>query len=605
MQTQYAHILNKTLRNSFLFFLLVPLIGIGQVAEEVVSLHQANRPAAPQFKAAGDTINLPIIDDFSWKKSYPRPDFWADRNVFVNTTFCVGPLSIGVATFDGTDEYGFPYNINQNGSDSVADYLTSRYIRFQNPPVNLMLSFLYQRGGLGEVPETEDSLVVEFWSPQDTAWHRAWSTQGTGTLSNFRVATVTVDSSIYLVDGFRFRFAAYGARNGVFDVWNLDHVELDINRNPGDTIVTEPAFVRQHPFLTGSFTHIPWFHYSDALLLNDLTFTYRRNGPPPPGGWALNLGKYTLNKDGTQIKDRLTVPVVSNLIHNVDVDFSVPLQPVSSGIPTGEFTYFMRTWFDGTAEGLRSNDTVERTIPFKNFYAFDDGTAERGYGILNQTNARLAIEFQPLSPDSLRGLLINFAHAGTDATQNTFRIAIWAYNNGEPGLPIYISDSVYEPQYGYYHNDFMPFELDKAVYIPGAVYVGIIQSSANAMHMGLDLNTLNATPKFYGNGFTWFQSLVPGTVMLRPYMRYTPADFGLADEFTKLPSKVYPNPAADYLLIEVEGDLEPTWQLVNLLGQVVQHGKGRQLQVADIPRGMYILQLESDQKSATHKIILR
>jgi hypothetical protein len=86
--------------------------------------------------------------------------------------FPLGEKSIGAAVFDGTNEFGFPYNINKNGSDSIADYLTSHYIRFNNPPNNLMLSFLYQRGGNGETPEIEDSLVVEFWSPIDSTWTR-------------------------------------------------------------------------------------------------------------------------------------------------------------------------------------------------------------------------------------------------------------------------------------------------------------------------------------------------------------------------------------------------------------------------------------------------
>ncbi len=603
MLTQHAVILNQTHFKLILLF-FAPLLSFGQIMEETLPLQYLKRPSAPLYKTFDDTIQLPIIDDFSWKKSYPRPDFWADRDVFVNTTFCVGPLSIGVATFDGTDEFGFPYAINQNGSDTVADYLTSRYIRFQNPPVNLMLSFLYQRGGLGEVPETEDSLVVEFWSPQDTTWQQVWSTVGTGTLSNFRVAAIPVDDAKYLVDGFRFRLGAYGARNGVFDVWNVDYIQLDANRNPGDTIISEPAFVRQHPFLTEDFTHIPWFHYSDALLQNNLTFTYRRNGPPPPGGWALNLGKYVFNKDGNQLKAQLTVPVITNLTHNVDIDFNVPLQPISSGIPTGEFTFFMRTWFDGTAEGLRANDTLERSIPFKNYYAFDDGTAERAYGILNQNNARVAIEFQPLAPDTLRGLMINFAHAGTDAEQNSFRIAVWSFDNGQPGSPIYVSDSVYKPQYGYYHNDFMPFELDTPVYIPGAVYIGYIQSSANAIHIGLDQNTLNATPKFYGNGFIWYQSLVPGTVMLRPYFKYTPVNLG-EDEAQRLNVNVYPNPATDALRIENASHDNVTWEIYNLTGQRVASGDTDFAQVAHLPRGIYIVHVKSNRALSMHKIVLQ
>lgn len=601
--TQYAFILKEIRLLSSLAILLFIIPVHAQITESVVPLQASPREAGPLFKSTGDTIGLPIADDFSRKSTQPNPAIWADNYVLISNTVPLGVKSIGAAVFDGTDEYGLPYNINYNGSDSIADYLTSHYIRFATAPTNLMLSFLYQRGGNGELPEVDDSLVVELWSPIDSSWTQVWGAKGTGSPTPFRAAAIPIDSSIFLTDGFRFRLGAYGALNGVFDIWNIDYVELDVNRNIADTIVNEPAFVRQSPYLTGGFTHLPWFHYSDALLLNDLTFTYRRNGPIPPGGWSLNLGKYVLEKDGSQIKDRLTVPVVTVLDHDNDLDFSVPLQPVNSGAVTGEFEFFMRTWFDGTAEGLRSNDTVERTIPFKNFYGYDDGSAERAYGILNQTNARLAIEFEPLQPDSLKGLYINFAHGGVDATQEEFRIAVWNYDSGEPGFPIWVSDSLYEPQYPYEQNGFIPFELDTSIYIPGKVFIGLIQPSATAIYMGLDVNTPNATPKFYGDGFTWYQSLVPGTVMIRPYFQYTPFDFGF-EEPEALNSKVYPNPATNHIRIDID-EVDMTWQLVNTLGQVVLRGKDQEFDVANLPRGLYILQIQANQSSASHKIILQ
>lgn len=595
-----------TIRNFSLLFFLLPVTLFSQVQEEVLTLQKAHRALPVAAENTRDTIALPIADDFSWKKSYPNPKFWADKNVFVNSTICNGPFSIGVATFDGTDENGFPYNINQNGSDSVADYLTSRYIDFANPPSNLMLSFFYQRGGFGELPETDDSLVVEFWSPIDSAWQRAWSTQGTGLPSAFQPAIIPISDPNYLQDGFRFRFAAYGARNGMFDIWNIDYVELDENRTLGDTIIVEPAFVRPHPYLIQTFTHIPWFVYSNGLLKNSLTFTYRRNGPTPPGGWSLNLGKYTLAKDGVVIDDNLVVPVISSAPHNADLDFSVQLASPPMSTPTAEFELFMRTWFDGTAEGYRNNDTVERTIPFRNYYAFDDGSAERAYGILNQSNARLAIAFQPLQPDSLKGLYLNLAHAGTDATLNRFRIAIWENNNGQPGQEIYVSDSVYQPKYGFYHNDFVPFELDNAVYIPGAVFIGIIQTNASAIHMGLDQNTTNATQKFYGDGFTWFQSLVSGTVMLRPYMRHTPLNMQVAEhaQTKPLPLLIYPNPAKHTLHLEIES-AHISWQLYNTTGQIVLTGNEKHIDVSSIPRGVYILKVAVDKSVLTEKVILQ
>lgn len=595
--------LKATLHFKLILFCLLPGLLSAQVVEEVVHLKSMPMQASAASKTLGDTIELPIRDDFSRKQTYPNPAFWADRYVYISNTIPVGPLSIGAAVFDGTDEYGFPYNLNNNSSDSIADVLTSRFINFAATPQNLFLSFLYQRGGNGEVPETTDSLMVQFWAPNDSTWNIVWIVGGTGNVDNFKSVILPIADPKYLVDGFRFRFAAKGAQNGVFDIWNIDYVELDENRNINDTLISEPAFVRQHPHITSTFTHIPWFHFNNTQLLNDITLTYRRNGIAPPGGWSLNLGKYTIFNDGVFVKDRLNVPVITNNLQNIDLDFSVPLQPLSLTPALSEFTVDMRTWFDGTAEGLRSNDTVQVSIPFKNDYAFDDGSAERAYGILNQTNAHFAIQLQPLQPDSLRGLFINFAHGGTDATQNTFRIGIWTFNNGVPGTPIYISDSLYTPKYGFYHNDFMPFELDKAVYIPGAVFVGIIQSNTTAIHMGLDINTPNATPKYYGNGFIWYQSLVPSTVMLRPYMRYTPLQFGV-EENALSQIKVYPNPAQTELTIETNGNELLEWTLLNSAGQVVATGIERNISVGHLPRGLYIIQLSSGREVAHHKIIL-
>jgi len=605
MSIQYKRIL-KPIRLASLFVSLAPLLLFAQVEEQILPLvaMPMEQSFSQKTSAFGDTISLPIIDDFSRKSTFTNSNFWADSKVYINSTIPTGLYSIGAATFDGTDQYGFPYDLTDNTSDSLADVLTSRYIEFATPPVNLFLSFYYQAGGLGELPEIEDSLTVQFWSPQDSIWEQVWAVKGNSVSTPFQAAIVPVNQPKFLMDGFRFRFAAYGARNGSFDIWNLDYVQLDINRNASDTIIKEPAFVRQHPSITKNFTHIPWFRYADISIKDSLTFTYRRNGPPPPGGWALNLGKFSLTKDGALVKDRLTVPVVTNLLHNVDVDFKVPLQPVTTSAPVDEFNLKMRTWFDGTAEGLRRNDTVEIIIPFKNYYAYDDGTAERGYGILNQTSARLAFQFNPVMPDTLRGLFINFAQAGTDATLNRFRIAIWQDNNGEPGLPIYISDSTYKPVYPYYHNGFMPFDLDTGVFIPGSVFIGFVQTKVDAIHVGFDLNTTNATKKYYGGGFVWYESLVPGTLMIRPYFSYTPRDFGLIEMDKNIPI-VYPNPAQNIIRIDHAFADEINWILLNSLGQTLKKGNDDEIDVAILPRGLYILQTECNGQFSNHKIILQ
>ena len=36
--------------------------------------------------------------------------FWQDRYVYLNDTYPIQPHSIGVATFDGIDQVGYPYD---------------------------------------------------------------------------------------------------------------------------------------------------------------------------------------------------------------------------------------------------------------------------------------------------------------------------------------------------------------------------------------------------------------------------------------------------------------------------------------------------------------
>lgn len=589
--------------NLVLAFLLTLTLQ-AQIEERVAAFTQMPMPKEHLKTTSADTIDLPIFDDFSYKSTFPTERYWADRKVFINSTFATGLKSIGTATFDGLDEYGFPYNLETNQSETIADVLTSHYINLRPNLSNVFISFMYQRGGLGEAPELQDSLTVQFWSPQDSTWNQVWGVKGMGVSTEFRFASIAISDVKYKQPGFRFRFAAYGAPNGAFDIWNIDYIELDSNRANNDTVVQEPAFILNHPFITKDFTHIPWFHFNNNRLQDSITITYRRNGSPPLGGWALNLGKYVVQKNGVIIKDRLTVPVITNLNHNVDIPFRIPLQPLDLSPINGEFNVFMRTWFDGTAEGLRSNDTVEISIPFRNFYATDDGSAERAYGVLNQTNARLAFLFQPLQPDSLRGLMINFVHAGIDVIQNSFRIAIWSINNGEPGNPIYVSDSVYRPKYGFYHNDFMPFELDKSVYIPGAVFIGFIQSNTAGMYVGLDRNT-DQPEKYYGNGFIWFKSLAPGSLMIRPYFRYTPLDFSLEEDMSPMKIfTIYPNPAHHEFFIAGEETIE-NWQLLNQQGAIYIKGFGNRIETYSLPRGMYFLQITSKIGIESHKIILQ
>ena len=130
-------------------------------------------------------VNLPFFDDFSNYTGFPKSSLWADGQAFVNNTYPVCPPSIGVVTLDALNEKGLIYDHAETQAFG-ADTLTSNPIRLDynnvyNRPMqisdSLYFSFYYQPGGasrsyppvnwerIGNRPETDDSLVVEFGFP--------------------------------------------------------------------------------------------------------------------------------------------------------------------------------------------------------------------------------------------------------------------------------------------------------------------------------------------------------------------------------------------------------------------------------------------------------
>lgn len=599
-------------RFCFTFFAsLLAVVATAQVQEITTVLSSA--PITSWSVESTDTLVPPFTDDFSYPSDKPSPALWQDAKVWVNDEMALFQNSLGVATFDGLNENGFAYKENALGSDSLADVLTSAYIDLQGLS-NVYLSFQLQEGGRGELPSNADSIVVEYWSPVTADWTQVWGQKGSGTSGPFSSIILPVQGANYLQKGFRFRFAAYGARAGAYDIWNVDYVQLDKDRNPGDTIITEPAIARAHPLIIGSgaYTSWPWWVSNASSVANrpsTLEFIYRRNGAVPSGGWSLNLGQFRWEENGVLVQQTTAVPVITNTQHNQDQTFTVSVPSAAMISFSGPTTVSTKVWFDGSAAGFRSNDTVRGTLTLDNYLALDDGSAERAYAVQNVVGGRVAQKFKVGGlggSDTLKGMYFNFVDAG-EAYTSTFRMAVWApADSGDgPGNILYMSDSLYRPFTGYYRGDMMPYELDSSVSLNAyaEVWLGYICTSSNPMYLGLDQQrTLpSGMPRYYGDGFNWYQSLEPGVAMMRPYFRYSPTDMAveeLAQDF-----KVYPNPSSGSLSIESPS---AHYVLRTLTGATVAagHVEGyNNLELHHLDAGLYILSLRTAQGIAQVKWI--
>ncbi|MFT5921272.1 MAG: hypothetical protein ACI8TS_000600, partial [Flavobacteriales bacterium] len=103
-------------------------------------------------------LTLPFFDDFAtYSLPTSNPEIpvelqrWSDDDVRLNCTFPILPPTIGVATFDGLDETGYPYNFVISDAYGPADTLTSLPIDLEgfSEGDNIYLTFFYQGGGIG------------------------------------------------------------------------------------------------------------------------------------------------------------------------------------------------------------------------------------------------------------------------------------------------------------------------------------------------------------------------------------------------------------------------------------------------------------------------
>jgi len=98
-----------------------------------------------------------------------------------------------------------------SSSGFEADHLTSQPINLNyTSSDNIWLSFFYQAGGLGDPPEANDSLTLQFFAPLEQKWYSIWKVGGSLD-QRFKPAIIRIDKDRFLQKGFQFRFVNYAS----------------------------------------------------------------------------------------------------------------------------------------------------------------------------------------------------------------------------------------------------------------------------------------------------------------------------------------------------------------------------------------------------------
>jgi hypothetical protein len=536
--------------------------------------------------------------------------YWLDQHAYHNYSMALDPWSIGVVTFDGTDEDGFPYAIGTSTS-GPADFLTSKPIDLSAylPGDSVYLSFLFQPQGLCDPPEASgsgsDSLFLQFYNKLTDEWNTVWSGGGSN-VADFDYGHIRLDAPGYYNDYFQFRFYNYGSLAGALDHYHLDYVNLRALSGYQDTLFKDYALVYPVYSLLRDYTSVPWDHYQNNFSgkMTDQVQVVVRNGSNLPENNSVDGSvevSYGGNPEGSFV---LSGPALSNgSLNYAPRTTYYSYHDFSGGYhfdetkPGFEQVFDYKTKVSAQFPNFTGNDSIFGTQVFRNYYSYDDGSAELSYGPTG-AQSMLAIKYEPYESDSVVGALIHFAPTPIDVSNNLFLLTLWDDNGGAPGAILYQDNSFFPRQPVYYpeRNSFAQYIFTDTVKIPvdGTFYIGWRQIDPERLGVGLDMNIPNADKTFISinQGVTWQQSAFAGSVMIRPLFS-TSMDFTLGIEEVKeeFKTELYPNPAGEFINLRFSDSASHEVELIDLMGTVLLRSTEEKIDISQLKNGVYLVRV--------------
>ena len=551
-------------------------------------------------------LTLPFIDDFSSSSTQPDNNLWNSSSVFINRSYPINPPTVGVATFDGLNAKGLAYSIDISNPQGKADTLLSKKIDLSNVNTAYLL-FYYQPQGLGDNPQTEDSLILEFKDVNNN-WIVQWKKKGEYNYE-FKKRAFIINTSDYLINNFQFRFRNKATLSGNFDHWHIDYVKVDEYSTPLDTTKLEDvSFVYNSPSFLSRYNEMPWTHFLNnelAEMLDTVNVVIRNND----GGISVDY-QYNIYENNALIAHYPSLGVSRN-VTVLDYDsignfsFSSPPISVSSSVFNSimpDSTSFTIEHIIGTGTNdYKYNDTLHRIQNFFSHFSYDDGIAESAYGI-NVNGAKVAYQFKLNRPDTLRAIQMYFPQMLDSVNHIPFKLTIWNNINGS-GSVIYQQEV--KPVHTE-HGSFHTYHLDSLFQLVGIFYIGWEQTTNELLNIGLDKNLHANQYMYYNVGAGWDNSQFLGSWMMRPILSQKKLPLLISEKNSSF--SIYPNPARIQLHVKTEGS-NNLISIYNLQGILVKQlyvlDTESKINITDLAIGMYVIEVKNKRDRSFQKFIIK
>jgi len=639
---------------------LNPLHGNAQIMEYRKKLSKQSNAQLSNRTQSTSTVSLtlPFYDEFSYAGPYPDSTRWVhSQSVFVNHTKATAPPTLGVATFDGLDKYGYPYAdvvTSTTNSYISSDTLTSMPIRLDSLPTShvgyspsdsIFLSFYFEGRGYYDKPEENDYLSLDFYNSTDSTWNQIWTHGGYqfDPDSTWHLVVIPMLDTAYFHKDFQFRFRNISSGAGDVDHWHLDVVSLKSSPTRNDTIFPDHSFVYDLSSTLKNYSQMPYRQYTGAADMKTNISAFIRNNDNSP----LNLNITTQYSSFDNTNGSYFYPLTrfssTNLpyyyasgggycnatnVSNVPINFTYPILTDSNSY-TMKFSLYHETI------GQPGNDTISFRQTFNNYYAYDDGSAEAGFGLGSANGSggyRTASRFTLNNADTLRAVDIFFDPVSDVAATKTapFNILIYGDNPTSPGTPgivlstdsnryvFYPADTIV-PGVTPRENRFLRYQLHNQLLLGAGTTFYVVLSATfpiPQINVGFDMNTDFHNNMFYSaDGTTWYPfpgALDPdyrGSLMIRPVFGDSLETLSIKEyNANNAPDiKIYPNPAQDYISIQSESTISKI-TISDLLGNTILQQSAnsiKSINTVSLQSGVYFIKAFTDKGFAnTQKLII-
>jgi|FLOH01.1.fsa_nt_gi hypothetical protein len=467
-------------------------------------------------------------------------------------------------------------------------------------------------------------------------WDLMWFSEGS-TLEEFNAiynknmvqVMIPVVDTAYFSDKFRFRFRNYASlanenypaswrSNG--DQWNIDYVYLNYNRSAGDTTYRALTFSQRAPSFLRNYEVMPYRQYRFSPTQNtresfqmyianldniehNTKYSYHVKQVNGTFGYDYFGGSCNLlpfYEDGFQ---KCVGCGAAHACPDVNSLFALDYDRDTT-------SYIIKHYISDSSDQNSIVDSAIYKQGFYNYYAYDDGTPEVGWGVDGATGAQIAYQFALSMSDTLWGVQMYFNRTLNAANEFRFDLLVWSDNNGRPGEEVYrLENQKVEWENGLYR--FYPYMLSEPKVMAGVFYIGWEKYQPDNMNIGMDANNDKRDKIFYKTDSVWFNASVPGALMIRPIvgsnMVLSTEEVINDKEINRI--KVYPNPASTYFTFsneEIKNDPSAELDIINMFGENVVNKKGLigNINISSLSAGIYIVRVNSNNIYYTAKLLI-